>query len=201
MANFVTVSYGLVTRETSTSGEQPVVTMSDDPWINVSALNPRPVIGDHYDGADFTLDHTALKAAQGAKIAELRDDCAYDIKERGFSVPIDNVSYVYASAPKDQSNIHAAAAAAMAVELMNPTFLFSLWSGIGSHVADAMSWDIRDHTIANLKQIAVNLNNHIVMRREQLKGLIVGDAEQSMVGVLNMTTVAAVEAVVWTNPN
>lgn len=202
MANFVTVAYGLVTRETSTSGDLPVVTVSDDPWIDVSALNPRPVVGDHYDGVDFTLDHDSVTVAQGNKIAELRDFCADHIKNLGFlfsttlGEDVDPVPYVFPSQLKDQSNIHVLAAAGMALESTYPTWTGSLWCGIGTtdnRVADATNWDMRELTIPRIKDLASALWSHIHDAQEELM--------MECLACCAATTVAAIDAITWQRPN
>lgn len=211
MANFVTVSYGIVTRLTSTSGELPAPTTADDPWIDVSALNPHPVVGDHYDGAAFALDKTAVSTAQGAKIAELRDRCAEHIKLRGFPCwfaseagtdtlpdPVVPISYVFPSKGVDQSNVHVAAAVAQASKAANPDNTFALWSGIGdasgtTREAGATDWQIREFTITQVELIAAVLGAHIADAQYVLR--------DRTADALAATTVADVEAVAWTAPN
>jgi len=200
MANFVTVSYGLVTRETSTSGDLPVSTVSDDPWIDVSGMNPRPVIGDHYDGTDFTLDHTALSVAQGTKVGVLRDACAHHIKHLGYCVWFDDdppIYYVFPSESKDQSNVHAASIAAQVHVNDTPPWTASLWCGIGtatnSRIADASQWTMRDLTVTQIGMVAHVMHAHIA------------DAQEVLMTECDVccaaTTVAAVNAIVWEPPN
>jgi len=202
MANFVTVAYGLVTRESSTSGEKPALSTSEDPWIDVSALNPRPVIGDHYDGVDFTLDHTSLTAAQGAKVAALRDLCAYHIKYLGFNVHFTEdapniICYIYPSEAKDQSNVHAINAAASGHLLDDdPPWTGSLWCGITpdgtGRMVDGTQWDKRDHTVSKIQQVCHVMFHHIEDAQDELK------AETD--AVLAATTVNDVNAVTWVPP-
>jgi len=201
MANFVTVAYGLVTRESSTNGEKPALTVSDDPWLDVSGMNPRPVPGDHFDGTDYTLDHTALTVAQAAKIASLRDACGNHIKYLGFPMWFmeDNptVYYVYASETKDQSNLHIVLDAADIHENDVPQWFGRLWCAYGqdanSRVADGTDWDRRDHTVSQIRQVSSRMQHHIEDAQDELQ-IKTNDA-------LAATTVNDVNAVVWQQPN
>ena len=204
MATFVAVSYGLVTRETSTNGEIPSLSIADDPWINVSALNPHPVVGDHHNGSAFVLDHTTLSAAQGQKIAELRDTCAHHIKRLGFvrifqmtEADPEPVPYVFPCDSNDQTNLLALLGAALANEATYPTWVGSIWCGIGAdgdaRVPDATSWELRDLTIPQIKTIASGVQTHVNDAQYELK-----DKTEA---VLAATTVGAVNAVTWVRPN
>lgn len=201
MANFVTVSYGLVTRESSTNGEKPALTVSDDPWLEVSGMNPRPVIGDHYDGTDFTLDHTALTSAQGAKLASLRDLCAAHIKYLGFTgwftEDTPAVYWVYATEAKDQSNIHAAAAAARlhdgeTIEQWSARLWCAEAQDSTARVVDGTNWDRRDHSASQISQIALRLHKHVEDAQDEL--------QVDSVAVLAATTINDVNAVTWQAP-
>jgi len=193
MANFVTVSNGLVTREASTSSGLPPLTMSGDPWLDVSALNPRPVVGDHTanEGATFTLNHTTLSAAQAAKIAELRDAAANHIKNLGFLSG--SPARVFPSQPKDQENIFAAFTAASIDN--EPTNVYSLWSGepgSTNRVQQATDWAMYEYDLEALKLIAHACRAHVNDAQEELN--------VECQAVLAATTVAAVNAVVWSSP-
>jgi hypothetical protein len=197
MSSFVAVSNGLVIRESSTNGELPALTVSEDPWINTSGLNPHPVVGDHYNGANFTLNHNNLSIAQAQKIAELRDACADRIKNFGYSTGMrmeegqDPISFCFGSKPHDQSNLYAVFAAASAST--EPTDVFGIVCGIGNFLMDAVDWQWRDFTVPQVKQIVRVLHGHITASREVL-------SDQTS-QVLAATTVQEVNAIVWSPPS
>jgi hypothetical protein len=202
MAQFVTTSDGLVTRETSTSGELPVPTVSGDPWLDVSVMNPRPVVGDHASGGTYTLDHTTLSTAQGARIGVLRDACAVHIKTHGYWIltvlvtapPETQPSYFFfPSRPEDQINVLWALAAIENQEAQqNNDTTFSLWSAIGQTASAATDWDIRPFLGAQIRSIAGHMQTHINDAQYAVKAHIVD--------VLAATTVNAVNAISFVAP-
>ena len=172
MANFVTVAFGntgpqtqmigIVTRLESTSGELPALTVSGDPWINVTGLNPHPVVGDHYDGAAFTLNHAdgavaELYPAQGAKIAGLRNTATvflrtgfwFNLQLPGDSAPHD---YWYPCESTDQSNVHLAGVAALAEA--DPDTHYMIWNALGNDKDSLTEWFMREHSIANVLEVS-----------------------------------------------
>ena len=207
MANFVTTAYGVVTRLASTNGELPALSVSDDPWLDVSSMNPHPVVGDHYDGSSFTLDKTALSAAQGAKIAELRDLCADHIKNLGYLVSLphpagsddegDATDYIFPSKGSDQATMHANTLAMLMNPNRVPPMTVSLWCGIAptnqARVPDAVDWEIRDFTWTQMLQASDCLAHHLQDASYELR--------DETNAALAATTVQEVEAVTWNRPN
>jgi len=201
MAHFVTVSDGLVTREALTNSSEvlPQLTVSDDPWI-LEDGNPHAVVGDHFNGTNFTLDHTALTVAQGAKIAELRDACATHIKN-GFPVGLilegdgDPRDYCFPSMVKDQANLHVLALTAQ------DQGSYPFWCGPGTRVTDATDWLQRFLTKTQVLWAATGLSVHIIDAQWELNTKVNGYAPESIVGLLAMTTVTEVNAVVFEPPS
>jgi len=202
---FVSSVYGVVTRETNTLGEWPASPICDDPWIDISdySVANQPTVGDHYDGSTFTLDHGALSVAQGEKLATLRDACADHIKNKNVSTTMlplgmENISEnyevrTYPTKHNDQFDILAAFAAAIfAEDHGNLNNTYSVWCAVGDR-ANCTDWDIRDHTIPQLKQIAQQLHQHVNDAQYELK--------EEVTAVLAATTVSAIEAIVWIPPN
>lgn len=197
---FVTVSYGVVTRQTQvSSGDLPMVTVSNDPWIDVTSLNPHPVVGDHYDEltGKFTLDHTDLSAAQGVKLAALREATARYITG-GFVQGQENLgdfpdgrSYWYATEIKDQINIHAAVNALTYNILVAPNAVAGMWCAVGETKDALTDWDIRDHNLDQVNRVCSMLQSNIANGQYVLR-----DASRA---VLAAATIADVEAVVF-NP-
>jgi hypothetical protein len=204
MANWYTLSYGLVTRDavTAAQSEPPTATVADDPWIYAGALVPRPTVGDHFVDGDYINDETSLSVAQGNKIAVLRDYCGYHIKYLGFVcsclLPGDSEThpYVFPTELKDQINIIQAMVNSLA-NITNPEYHAELWCSLGVapdwRVPTAINWQIRELSHINVKEIASTLRGHVHDAQEELQ--IKTDA------TLAATTVAAVEAIVWEPPN
>jgi len=170
--------------------------MADDPWIDVSDLNPRPVLGDHTtdEGITFAMNHTALSAAQGAKLGELRDKCADVIKNNGVAVGMHaGGAFVFPTKTNDQMNINAAFQAA--IKETDPEFQSTLMCGVApttgyQNVSTATDWQWRDFDKEDTFQIAANLQTHVQRCREELWA--------RTADVLAATTVTAIAAVVWT---
>jgi len=199
MANWVTSSYGLVTREASTTSEEilPSLTVSADPWINVTALNPRPVIGDHYDGTNFTLDATALTEAQATKLATFRDLCAQHILNgfyRGNQLPDDTQAYAYwyPGDKNSQGNICDAGASAMMLMPNYPNEHLPLWCGRGETVAAVTDWLIREHTLDQIMFVANAQREHIAAAQWEMRDRVTE--------ILACATVGAVDAITWQTP-
>lgn len=198
MATFITHSYGFITRRSFTNGDLPSLTVSEDPWIDVTSLLSNPVVGDHYVDGEVVTDHTSLTAAKGNKLAELRDAAASHIKLRGVGVPYSATDIrMYGTTTHDQANVHSSFSAALALEATDPDHLFSVWCGDvtgqdNPSVDTAVDWAIRDHSIADVKHLARNLSVHIVGAQEEL--------QSETAAVLAATTVAAVNAITWQQP-
>jgi hypothetical protein len=204
MANWYTLSYGLVTRDavTAAQSEPPTPTVADDPWVYAGALVPRPTVGDHFVDGEYHNDETALSVAQGNKIASLRDACGNHIKFLGFvcscRFPADSEThpYVFPTEAKDQANILQAMVNSLA-NLDNEEYAAELWCGIGVspgyRVPTATDWQIRILAHANIKEVASTLRAHVHDAQEELQ--IKTDA------VLAATTVSAVNAIAWDAPN
>lgn len=194
MAQFVTVSYCLVTRSVSTNGAPPAANIAEDPWIEVSDLNPKPVVGDHYNETTntFTLNHTALSAAQGAQLATLRDTCANYIKNGFFigqTLPNDVAGpYWYPCKDRDQANVHLAAHAASVQEQAgNTTFLTGIWCAKGEALNALTAWAIRDHSIENTKS-AVSAMHQFVANAQ----FVMKDATDAVLAAMTVNDVNAV---------
>jgi hypothetical protein len=199
MAIFVTVSNGLVTRlmQMYSSGS-PAETIAADPWIDVSNLNPHPVIGDHYDGANFTLDHDALSVAQGVRLAYLRDETATYMMAGFVSTPCvpdklppitgydPGTYFVYGSKKTDQLNVHAAAAGTRASEAA----LCGLWCAETptGNVADATNWDVRDHNQMQAEQVCMEMMGHVSNGTWMLR-----DASARVIAATTVAEACAVE--------
>jgi hypothetical protein len=202
MALFVTVANGLVVRNISTNGELPALTVSEDPWVDVSGMNPHPVVGDHYDGASFVLDKTVLSTARANKIAELRELCAEHIRLLGTCIGMtpagqdegDQVYYVFPTKPTDQTNAQVALQSVASSQQVSSA---GLWCGIGADGAarepTATDWEIREFTLMQLKLVNTVLFNHI------------SDAQYTLRDCINQvfaaSTVQDVQAVIWVRPN
>ena len=195
MAKFVTVGYGLVTREATSVEAAPQLTVSEDPWINVSSLVLKPNVGDATadEGVTFTLNRTSLSTAKAEKLAELRDACADHIKNFGVYVGLGAAgNFVFGTKPNDQMNIVAAFNSATAST--DPNDVQTMRCGIAptsgtASVHNATDWDWRDFGKDDVYQIAANLQYHVQEAREMLATLT---AE-----VLAATTISAVNAIVF----
>jgi len=195
MAKFVTVGYGLVTREATSVEAAPQLTVSEDPWINVSSLVLKPNVGDATadEGVTFTLNRTSLSTAKAEKLAELRDACADHIKNFGVTVGLGTTgTFVFGTKPNDQMNIMAAFQSVTISD--DPANVQTMMSGVAPtsgtpSVYNATDWEWRDFVPDDVKQIADNLKNHVQEAREALLALVAD--------VLAATTESAVNAIVF----
>jgi hypothetical protein len=194
MATYVTVSNGLVTNIAQTNGDPPPVPSSLDAWIDVSALNPHPVVGDQAnDDGTFTLNHTPLTVAKGGKIGELRDAAGLHINAgfpcgQQFDGDSGFVGYWYPAAIKDQLNIGRAYSNAVYSGVAeNATF--ALWCARGASAAEAAGWDMRFHTLAQAIAAGTNLRAHVEDAQFALKDLVAS--------VLEAQTTGSADAIVW----
>jgi len=195
MAKFVTVGYGLVTREATSVEAAPQLTVSEDPWINVTSLTLKPNVGDATadEGLTFTLNRTALSTAKAEKLAELRDACADHIKNFGVTVGLGATGdFVFGTKPNDQANIVGAFNSVTIND--DPSNVQTMMCGVAPtgvtpSVYNATDWQWRDFVPVDVQQIADNLKNHVQEAREVLLALVAD--------VMAATTVGAVNAIVF----
>jgi hypothetical protein len=127
----------------------------------------------------------SLPDAQAAQIAALYAACDAEMVG-GFVSSALGAAYTYPTKPTDQVNLIGAATDAN--NPSNPsTWTRAFWCADGSGV-----WDRRDHTAAQMRQVMADG----ATAREALSAQLASLVAQ----VEAATTVAAVQAIVWTSP-
>lgn len=146
------------------------------------------VIGSAYANGAFTLPVPpvpTLAEAQAAQIATLDAACQAAIY-KGFTSSALGATYTYPASDTDQRNLIASVTASLLPNLPS-TWTAPFWCADSSG-----NWAMREHTAAQIQKAGSDGQTAITALRLQNASL----AAQ----VAAATTVAAVQAIVWTNP-